>query len=71
MLDKLEIEIGAGETGPNWNPHPNARTFEAENLLIEPGIDIDEGEPNTNRDPYPGAGTSILPPFSNTPPNQR
>ena len=71
MLDKLEIEIGAGETGSNWDPHPNARTFAAENLLIEQGIDIDEGEPNTNRDPYPGAGTSILPSFSNMPPNQR
>lgn len=51
--------------------NPKAEQTEAEKLLKELNIDIDAGETNSSWDPYPGAGTSILPPFSNTPPNQR
>lgn len=51
--------------------NPKAEQTEAEKLLNELDIDIDAGETNSSWDPYPGAGTSILPPFSNTPPNQR
>lgn len=51
--------------------NPKAEKSEVEKLLKELNIDIDAGETNSNWDPYPGAGTSILPSFSNTPPNQR